>query len=162
MVIPFEVMGTEMIFRRRLNAPVELVYRMWTEAEHIGVWWTPYGFTSKVRRLEACKGGRLAIDLKSPEGDVYPCRGFYLDLEKPGSVVLQGDETIENPCGAGLPPHTVLHISLLDSDHQTDLRMQVRFPSGTAMEAAREHGFVQGWESVLKTMEEILVQRSQI
>ena len=43
-----EIRGT-----RVFDAPRELVWKVWTEPEHIGKWWGPMGFTTTERRKTA-------------------------------------------------------------------------------------------------------------
>ncbi|MEO6301791.1 MAG: SRPBCC domain-containing protein, partial [Bacteroidia bacterium] len=39
------VADREIKISRLLNAPVELVWKVWTEPGHIANWWGPIGFT---------------------------------------------------------------------------------------------------------------------
>ena len=43
----------EVVIERTLNAPRELVWRAWTEADQIAAWWGPNGFTCTVDHLAA-------------------------------------------------------------------------------------------------------------
>jgi uncharacterized protein YndB with AHSA1/START domain len=47
-----EIRGT-----RVFDAPRELVWKAWTEQEHIGQWWGPKGFTTTTYSMEAKPGG---------------------------------------------------------------------------------------------------------
>ncbi len=40
----------EIVATRILDAPRELVYRMWTDPYHLMNWWGPRGFTTTVKR----------------------------------------------------------------------------------------------------------------
>ena len=42
--------GREMIATRVFDAPRELVFRMWTDSNHIAQWWGPKGFRTSVSR----------------------------------------------------------------------------------------------------------------
>ena len=39
----------EIAISRKLNAPVELVWELWTNPEHIANWWGPDGFTNTIK-----------------------------------------------------------------------------------------------------------------
>lgn len=41
----------EIVTTRLINAPRELVFAAWTDPVHIGEWWGPNGFTTKVEKL---------------------------------------------------------------------------------------------------------------
>jgi uncharacterized protein YndB with AHSA1/START domain len=47
----------EIVFTRRLDAPRELVFRVWTQAEHVARWWGPRGFTTTTHEMEVAPGG---------------------------------------------------------------------------------------------------------
>lgn len=42
----------EIVITRVFNAPRELVFKVWTEAEHIAKWWEPKGFTTRVVEMD--------------------------------------------------------------------------------------------------------------
>src|ERR1700741_1125630 len=43
----------EVVVTRTFDAARELVFRMWTEPEHLARWWGPKGFTNPVCELDA-------------------------------------------------------------------------------------------------------------
>ena len=43
----------ELFLSRTLNAPVDLVWEVWTDPKHIANWWGPNGFTNTRRRAAA-------------------------------------------------------------------------------------------------------------
>ncbi len=47
----------ELIITRKINAPVELVWEVWTKPEHIANWWGPEGFTNTITKMEVRPGG---------------------------------------------------------------------------------------------------------
>jgi uncharacterized protein YndB with AHSA1/START domain len=48
--MPTEIIATtpdsEIVTTRIINAPMETIYRAWSEPEHLAVWWGPAGFTN--------------------------------------------------------------------------------------------------------------------
>ena len=55
-------LGRELIFTRILDAPRELVFKLWTEPHHLAQWWGPKGFTNPVCELDARVGGAIRVD----------------------------------------------------------------------------------------------------
>lgn len=43
--------GWEQRTSRLLDAPVELVWKVWTKTEHIENWWGPDGFTNTIEKI---------------------------------------------------------------------------------------------------------------
>ena len=47
----------EIVIIREFNAPCELLFKMWTEPEHLNNWWGPKGFKVRTEKLELKPGG---------------------------------------------------------------------------------------------------------
>jgi uncharacterized protein YndB with AHSA1/START domain len=66
---------------RVFDAPPDLVFRMWTQAQHLAHWWGPRGFSTPVCEVEARAGGAIRIQMRGPDGTVYPLMvGTYEDF----------------------------------------------------------------------------------
>ena len=75
-------------FTRRFAAPRELVFKLWTDPEHLAKWWGPAGFTNPVCVFEARPGGRIHIDMTGPDGTVYPMDGEVREIVAPERLAL--------------------------------------------------------------------------
>ena len=58
------------VIERVFDAPAELVWKMWTEAEHFAVWYGPTGATIPVARMDARVGGSrlVCMEMQTPNG----------------------------------------------------------------------------------------------
>src|SRR3546814_12441013 len=81
--------GFTVTFTRRLAAPRELVFELWTDPKHLAKWWGPNGFTNPVCEFEARPGGRIHIDMMAPDGTVYPMDGVVEEILQPARLVLR-------------------------------------------------------------------------
>ncbi len=73
----------DLIITRTLNAPRESVWKAWTDSKQVAAWWGPNGFTSPRCDWDAKAGGKIHIDMKDPEGAVYPMNGRFLEVLPP-------------------------------------------------------------------------------
>jgi len=55
-------------YRRVLQAPLELLWRAWTEPEHLRRWFGPKGFTMAECAMDLRAGGTFHYGLRTPEG----------------------------------------------------------------------------------------------
>jgi uncharacterized protein YndB with AHSA1/START domain len=78
----------ELTITRVFDAPRELVFKAWTDAEHIAQWWGPKGFTNPVCEFDARVGGTLRIHMRAPDGNVYPMKGEIRELVAPERLVF--------------------------------------------------------------------------
>ena len=65
MNIHIEVREREIVTTRVFNAPRELVFSMWTAAEHLAAWWGPHGFTNPKCEADPRPGGKLLIHMSA-------------------------------------------------------------------------------------------------
>jgi uncharacterized protein YndB with AHSA1/START domain len=61
----------EIVTTRVVAFPRELVYRAWTEPEHLKVWWGPAGFTNTFQEHDLRVGGRWIFTMHGPEKGNY-------------------------------------------------------------------------------------------
>lgn len=60
-----------------LDAPVELVWEVWTRPEHIKHWWGPNGFTNTIEKMQVKAGGEWIFTMHGPDGRNYPNRTIF-------------------------------------------------------------------------------------
>lgn len=70
----------ELVITRVLDAPPMLVYKVWTEPEHMVRWMGPKGFTAPSAKLDVREGGQYRALIRSPEGKDYWFRGVYREV----------------------------------------------------------------------------------
>ncbi|MDE3195204.1 MAG: SRPBCC domain-containing protein [Acidobacteriota bacterium] len=71
-----------------MNAPRDLVFRMWTEAEHVREWWGPHMFTNPVCEIDARTGGAWRIVMRGPDGSEHECGGTYREVIRDERIVF--------------------------------------------------------------------------
>jgi uncharacterized protein YndB with AHSA1/START domain len=70
----------EIITRRLLNAPRELVFEAFTQPEHLAKWWGPNGFTITTHEMEVKPGSAWRFMMHGPDGVDYPNKIVYEEL----------------------------------------------------------------------------------
>jgi uncharacterized protein YndB with AHSA1/START domain len=78
----------EVCLTRRVAASPDVVFRAWIERKHLAQWWGPKGFTNPVCEVDARIGGAILIDMRSPEGVVYPMTGRFVTIDRPHRLVF--------------------------------------------------------------------------
>lgn len=73
----------EISVTRLVNAPRELVWKVWTEPEHIVNWWGPRGFTNTNKSMEVKPGGKWIFTMHGPDGTDYENVVIYHEIVKP-------------------------------------------------------------------------------
>lgn len=78
----------ELILTRLLNAPVELVWKVWTDPKHIAQWWGPNGFTNTISKMEFKVGGEWDLVMHGPDGTDYKNKWLFKEIVKHKRIVL--------------------------------------------------------------------------
>ena len=63
-----------------LDAPVELVWEVWTKPGHIKYWWGPDGFTNTIEKMQVEAGGEWIFIMNGPDGTNYPNRTIFREV----------------------------------------------------------------------------------
>jgi uncharacterized protein YndB with AHSA1/START domain len=75
------------IFRRQIKAPPQLVFRMYTEPEHLRRWWGPRHLELVVCEIDLRVGGRYRFVHRAPSGQEFAFYGEYRVIEPPHRLV---------------------------------------------------------------------------
>lgn len=73
---------------RTFDAPREIVFKAWTEAERMARWWGPKGFTMLVSKLDLRPGGVFHYGMRAPNGSEMWGRFVYREIVPPERLVF--------------------------------------------------------------------------
>jgi uncharacterized protein YndB with AHSA1/START domain len=127
------------VIERNFDAPVELIWQMWTVPEHFAAWYGPDGATIPVAEMDLRVGGRrrVRMDVQTPRGVMQMWfTGEYVEVVEPSRLVFtEGicDET-GNPVSMpdGHPTITEVRVQLEDLGGRTKMVMtHVGIPAGS-------------------------------
>jgi uncharacterized protein YndB with AHSA1/START domain len=151
----------ELVITRVFDAPRELVFRAWTEPEHLVRWWGPNGFTTPVCKIDLRPGGVWHICMRAPDGRDYWSKGIYREIIAPERIVTTDffsdeDGNLVQPAQYGLPAdwpaEMLLTVTFAEQDGKT--KLTVRQSVSEAL--ARSIGAVDGWNQSLDRLAEQL------
>jgi uncharacterized protein YndB with AHSA1/START domain len=130
----------ELVITRVLDAPRELVYRCWTEPEHLTRWWGPAGYSAPSITVNAVEGGTYRFCMRDDEGGEHWASGVYLEAVPPARLVFSFRWDPED----GRPDEdTLITITFADRDGKTEMTFH---QSGFGTDESRD-GHEEGWRS---------------
>lgn len=134
---------------RIFDAPRYLVFRMWSEPEHMRNWCAPKGFTVPVCDGEFRVGGAWHSTMRAPDGKQHRLRGVYREIVANARLVFThawiGDD--------GKPGHETL-VTVTFADHGNKTRMT--FHQGAFDTVAARDGHEGGWMQCFEKLETYL------
>ena len=78
----------ELVVTRVIDAPRRLVFKAWTQPEHVARWWGPQGFTTIHCEMDIRVGGTYRFGMRSPQGTEHWKRGVYREIVEPERIVF--------------------------------------------------------------------------
>jgi uncharacterized protein YndB with AHSA1/START domain len=87
MELPSEIITTtpesEIVSTRTINFPIELVFKAWSEPNHLQHWWGPKGFTNTFNEFDFRVGGKWSFIMHGPDKGNYVNEVEFIKIEKP-------------------------------------------------------------------------------
>ncbi len=145
----------EIALSRVFDAPRELVWKVWTEVEHLEQWWGPQGFTTTTttREREFKPGGMWRYVMHGPDGRDYENISTYLEVSPPERLVYKhgGDADRE-----AVNFHVTVTFEQV-GEGQTKVSMRSVFPSKAARDfVIRQYNALEGAKQHLARLGEHL------
>jgi len=143
----------EITITKILDAPRELVFAAWTDAEQLARWWGPEGYHVPEAASDPRPGGALSITMRGPDGTDHVMTGTYREIDPPARFVTE--YLVVGDAGLRLLS-AVTTVTLIDHDGKTELtvheRAEALAPDAVMMLGGMEVGMTQS----LRRLDDVL------
>ena len=140
-----KMLERSLVMTRTFDAPRALVFRAWTDPSHVAQWWGPRGFTNPRCEWEARPGGKIHIDMRGPDGTVYPMPGQFHEVVAPERLVFSSsavDGALE----------VINTITFAEAGEQTTMTIEAIVVKATADAKFALDGMREGWTQTLERL----------
>jgi uncharacterized protein YndB with AHSA1/START domain len=144
----------DMTIVRVVDAPRHLVWKAWTEQQHLAQWFGPKGFTNPVCEVDLRVGGSMRITMQSPDGTLYPMIAVYDEVIEPERLVWT--TTVEHDDNVSFEIRQVT--TFADRDGKTELTLQAFVLRSTPESADALGGMEIGWSMSLDKLEALVAR----
>lgn len=144
----------DLVLTRDFDAPRELVWKVWTEPEHLAQWWGPKYFTNPRCEVDLRPGGTMRIDMADPDGNVYPMKAVFHEIVEPERLVFTS-RAIEDDEGNPLL-ETLNTVTFAEHEGKTRITMEANVLVATPEAADALEGMEEGWIQTLDKLAEYL------
>ena len=148
----------EIVAIRVFDAPRELVFKMWTDPNHLARWWGPNGFTTTTHAMDVKPGGVWRFVMHGPDGTDYQNKITYTEVAAPSRLAYRhgdaGDKELE-------PVSFQVTVTFDETgDGKTRMHMVMVFPSAAVKRSTIErYGADKGLVETLGRLEDHVVAR---
>ena len=145
---------------RSFQAPVDLVWAAWTEADILDQWWAPKPWKAETKSMNFSQGGMWHYCMVGPEGERQWCLFHYqkIDPEKHFSGVdaFCDENAVENET----KPRVKWHNNFIPGENNTLVDISLEFESLEDLETLIEMGFREGFTAGLENLDAYIKARA--
>lgn len=143
----------EMIITRLLNAPRELVWKAWTQPEHVKHWWGPNGFTNTIHEMEVKPGGVWRFMMHGPDGMDFPNKIVFSEVLVNERLVYTHSSEDDND-----PNRFSTTVTFEKQGDKTFLTMRAVFATAEERDKViKEYGAMEGGNQTLARLADYLI-----
>lgn len=152
-----------LVLERVFDAPRELVFSMFKEAEHLKHWWGPNGWELPVCNVDFRPGGEWHYCMKCVDrnqGEFYGMeswgKGIYKDINEPEMInYTDYFSDAEGNINTNMPS-TEVTLEFVELDGKTNLINRGEYVSAEALKTVMDMGMMQGITETWNRLEEHL------
>jgi uncharacterized protein YndB with AHSA1/START domain len=137
----------ELSVTRYIAAPPETVYHVWTE--RLEEWFAPKPYTTRIIEHDLRAGGRSALIMAGPDGEMPPMEGVFLEVIPNRRIVTT------DAYRAGWIPQTPFMTAITTFETEGQGTRYTAVARHWTREAKQQHeamGFVEGWGKVAEQL----------
>lgn len=139
----------ELVSTRLLDAPRELVYKVWTTPEHIVQWWGPNGFTNTIKEMDVTPGGTWRFTMHSADGTDFLNKVVYEE-------VIENEKLVYVHSGEGEHDDAAFHVTVTFEEEGDKTKLTMRMVFATAEqrnEVVEKYGALEGQTQTMNKLE---------
>lgn len=140
----------DLVLEREIDVPQALVWKMWTEPEHVKQWFAPAPWTISECEIDLRPGGRFYTVMKSPEGQAFPNLGCYLEIVPNEKLVFTN--ALAPGYRPSAEPFFTAIVTLEPTATGTQYMAVAKHKDQAGRQQHEEMGFHEGWGQVLEQL----------
>ena len=141
---------------REFNAPIEKVWKAWTEPDQLEKWWGPKPWVAKTKSMDFTVGGAWLYYMEGPDGQIHWSYVTFTAIEK--GCRFAADAVFSDENGNTVPGAPVGHWDnkFVAVGDKTKVVVDLSFDEEADFKMLVEMGFEGGFTMGLNQLEELL------
>lgn len=144
---------------REFDAPVEQVWKAWTESNLLDQWWAPKPWKAVTKSMDFRDGGVWLYYMQGPEGERHYCRVDYHTIVPNKSFTGLDAFCDENGNPSTEAPSMHWKVVFTPAGTGTKVGVEVTFKSEEDMETIIKMGFKEGFAAAHDNLDELLANQ---
>ena len=142
--------------KREFDAPVDLVWKAWTESKHLDLWWAPKPYVTKTKSMDFRVGGIWLYTMIGPEGPTAWCIVEFTSIKK--NINFQATGAFGDEKGNKDLSFPIMYWNNVfsASGKRTTVDVEISFDKEADVEQILAMGFEAGFTAGLENLDELL------
>ena len=145
--------------QRSFQAPIDLVWAAWTEAEILDQWWAPKPWAAKTKSMDFREGGHWLYAMVGPENEMHWAKVDFISI-----VTGQYYSAYDGFCDEEGTVNTALprskwENSFKDQGQETTVDILLTFDTLEDLEKIVEMGFKEGFTAGLENLDQYIASQ---
>jgi uncharacterized protein YndB with AHSA1/START domain len=154
--------GKSVHISRQYAAPLEQVWKAWTEAPVLDEWWAPAPWKCRTKRMDFREGGEWLYSMNGPEGEKVWSHCAYGEIEPLSYFEAKDNFCDENGKPTGDMPSMNWRTEFSENEIGTRVENRIRTKSAADLSQLVDMGFREGFEMGQNNLEDWLAKNKQI
>lgn len=149
----------KMHVEREFAAPLEQVWKAWTESELLDQWWAPKPWKANTQSMDFREGGTWLYYMQGPNEERHYCRADYQEIV-PNKFYTGLDAFCDEKGNINTEfPRMEWYVDFSKSGNGTKVVVTITFASEAAMNTIVEMGFKEGFRMAHENLDELLARK---
>ncbi|NEU07753.1 SRPBCC domain-containing protein [Flavihumibacter sp. R14] len=157
-MISKDLANKKILVVREFDAPLEKVWRAWTDSELLDQWWAPKPWKANTKSMDFREGGRWLYYMAGPDGERHYCRFDYETIDGPRSYTGADAFCDEEGNDIGELPNMHWNTKFSETATGTKVEVEISFSSKEDLEKIIEMGFKEGFTAAHGNLDELLAK----
>jgi uncharacterized glyoxalase superfamily protein PhnB/uncharacterized protein YndB with AHSA1/START domain len=141
---------------RSFNAPLDMVWAAWTQADILDQWWGPKPWRAETKYMDFREGGYWLYAMVSPQNEKHWSRADYLTIT-PNKYFAAIDGFCDEDGNHNTSlPRNKWENNFIDNGEQTQVNILLTFNSLTDLETIIQMGFKEGFTAGLENLDQYI------
>ena len=146
----------KIVVEREFSAPVESVWKAWTDSDLLDQWWAPKPWRAETKSMDFRTGGFWLYAMKGPDNEVHWARVDYKSIEKLKNFQAADYFCDENGYKNDELPNMNWDNQFSKTADGTRVVVNISFKSEADIRAILDMGFKEGFEMALGNLDELM------
>lgn len=146
------------VVSREFDAPIEMVWRTFTEKELLDQWWGPQPWRAETKHMDFREGGYWLYAMVSPENEKHWGRMNYITINKPNSFDMEDVFSDENGKPTADLPTSKGKTVFTRTSTGTKVEWTMKYPTEADLQKIIDMGFEQGISIGMDQLEALLTK----